>query len=200
MQQQPPRQFMSPQQWQQPPYPPQYQPPMPPPKKKIRKRLWLLVTAVFILAIVMGIASGGQSQQSAPATQKAIPTLQVSRQSQLQSIVQKSGAAYARDATVTYDTDFKYIHVSASFSVTSDNSLDIGRIKQDAFAIQRAIWQAHISGVDAVQVFFDSDDGTPLRLATCEVEHTTAVKLKWASLTSDQAWSSYDTTWLSPSL
>lgn len=43
---------------------------MPPPKKKSRKRLWLILAAVVVvLAVIIGIASQGQSQQSAPATQ-----------------------------------------------------------------------------------------------------------------------------------
>jgi hypothetical protein len=66
---------------QQPPMPPQqqYQPPQqfrPPkqplkkqPKLNLRKRLWLLVVAVFLIAIVMGLASRGQNQQPAPTTQ-----------------------------------------------------------------------------------------------------------------------------------
>ncbi len=196
-----------PQQYQQPPH---YQPPMPPPKKKSRKRLWFILAAiVLVLAVIIGVASQGQSQQPAPTTQAtqqpttqpaAKITPQVSIQSQLQSIVQKSGAAYVGGATVTYDASAKYAHVFENFPVTGDNNLDVSRIKQDAFAIQKAIWQAHVSGVDAVQVLFDSDDATHLRIATCELERTTAAKLKWASITSDQAWSDYDAAWLSPSL
>lgn len=206
------------QQWnpQQPPYPPQQyqQPPQyQPPKKNLWTRLWLLVVAVFVIAVIMGLASRGQNQQPAPATQATQqPTIQaptqppakitpqVSIQSQLQSIAQKSGAAYVGGASVTYDASAKYAHVFENFPVTGDNNLDVSRIKQDAFAIQKAIWQAHVSGVDAVQVLFNSDDATPLRIATCELERTTAAKLKWASITSDQAWSDYDAAWLSPSL
>jgi hypothetical protein len=72
------------QQWnpQQPPFPPQqyqhspqYQPPMPPPKKKSRKRLWLILAAVVIvLAVIIGVASQGQNQQSASTTQPTQPT------------------------------------------------------------------------------------------------------------------------------
>ncbi len=195
--------------------PPQYQPPMLPPKEKSRKRLWLILAAVvLVLAAISAVASKGQSQQPASTTQTTQqpttqaptqpptkPTPQASIQSQLQSIVQKSGAAYVGGATVTYDASAKYAHVFENFPVTGDNNLDVGRIKQDAFAIQKAIWQAHVSGVEAVQVLFDSDDvNNPLRLATCELESTTAVKLKWASITSDQAWSDYNDTWLSPNI
>jgi hypothetical protein len=204
-----------PQQYQQ---PPQYQPPMQPLKKKSRKRLWFIVAAVvLVLAVSSVVASQGQSQQPASTTQAtqqpttqpttqaptqppAKITPQASIQSQLQSIVQKSGAAYVGGATVSYDASAKYAHVFENFPVTGDHSLDVSRIKQDAFAIQKAIWQAHVSGVDAVQVLFNSDAATPLRIATCELEQTTAVKLKWANITSDQAWSDYDTSWLSPSL
>jgi hypothetical protein len=210
-QQQPP---FPPQQYQQ---PPQYQPPMPPPKKNLRKRLWLLVAAIFVIAVILGVASRGQNQQPTPTTQATQqpatqatqqPTAQtqarqtpvVSIQSQLQSAVQTSGAKYDGDATVSYDADAKYAHIFENFPVTGDNNLDVSRIKQDAFAIQRAIWQAHVSGVDAVQIIFNSDDATPLRIATCELERTTAAKLKWASITTDQAWSDYDAAWLSPSL
>lgn len=225
LQQQPP---ISPQQqWnpQEPPFPPQqyqqqpqFQPPMRPPKKKSRKRLWLILAAVvLVLVVVSAVASQGQSQQPAPTTQAtqqpttqpttqaptqppAKITPQTSIQSQLQSIVQKSGAAYVGGATVSYDASAKYAHVFESFPVTGDHSLDVSRIKQDAFAIQKAIWQAQVSGVDAIQVLFNSDDATPQRIATCELERTTAVKLQWANITSDQAWSDYDTSWLSPSL
>jgi len=222
--QQPPNpypQYPQQQQWnpqQQYQQPPQYQPPMQQPKKKSRKRLWLILAAVvLVLVVVSAVASQGQSQQPAPTTQAtqqpttqpttqaptqppAKITPQASIQSQLQSIVQKSGAAYVGGATVSYDASAKYAHVFESFPVTGEHSLDVSRIKQDAFAIQKAIWQAHVSDVDAVQVLFNSDAATPLRIATCELEQTTAVKLKWANITSDQAWSDYDTSWLSPSL
>jgi hypothetical protein len=203
------------QQWQQ---PPQYHPPLQPPKKKSRKRLWFIVAAVvLVLAVIIGVASQGQSQQPASTTQAtqqpttqpttqaptqppAKITPQTSIQSQLQSIVQKSDAAYVGGATVTYDASAKYAHVFENFPVTGDHNLDVSRIKQDAFTIQKAIWQAHVSGVDAVQVIFNRDDATPLRIATCELEGTTAAKLNWASISSDQAWSDYNDTWLSPSL
>ena len=80
------------QQWQQPPMPPQqppfpppqYQPPMLPPKKKSRKRLWIILAAVvLVLAVVIGIASQGQNQNPAPATQATQPT-QATQQPTLQ--------------------------------------------------------------------------------------------------------------------
>jgi hypothetical protein len=51
---------------------------MPPPKKKSRKRLWLILAAVvLVLAVIIGVASQGQSQQQHPATQATQqPTLQ----------------------------------------------------------------------------------------------------------------------------
>jgi hypothetical protein len=194
---------------------------MPPPKSKSRKRLWLILAAVVVvLIVIIGVASQGQNQQPTPTTQATQqpttqpttrptthastqtptkPTPQASIQSQLQSIVQKSGAAYVGDATVTYDASANYAHVFENFPVTGDNNLDVSRIKQDAFAIQKAIWQAHVSSVDSVQIIFN-DATSQQRLATCEVERTTATKLSWASMTSVQAWSSYDSAWLSPSL
>ncbi len=212
--------FMPPQQQYQPQ--PQYQPPMKPPKKSLRKGLWILVAAVFVLAIILGVALRVQNQQTTSTTQapQSTPTVQQptsalaskvstrspikqpsveSIKSQLQNIVQKSGAVYVGSAAVSYDTDFKYAHIVESLPVTGDQSLDIGRIKQDALSIQKAIWQAHVSGVDAVQINFNSDDATPHRLATCELERTTVAQLNWTRITSDQAWSDYDTTWLSMS-
>jgi hypothetical protein len=63
---------LPPQQYQQ---PPQYQPPMPPPKKKSRKRLWLiLAVVVIVLAVIIGVASQGQNQQSASTTKPTQPT------------------------------------------------------------------------------------------------------------------------------
>jgi biopolymer transport protein ExbD len=155
-----------------------------------------------------GIAKDNQSIATVAVTQTALAVKknqlltqipQASIQDQLLSIVQKSGAAYVGDATVNYDASAKYVHVFENFPVTGDTNTDVGRIKQDAFAIQKAIWQAHVSGVDAVQVIFN-DDTSQQRLATCELEGTTAAKLKWASIASDQAWSEYDSSWLSPNL
>jgi len=55
--------------------PPQLQPSMPLSKKKLRKRLWLILTAVIlVLAIIIGLTSCGQDQQSAPTTQLTQPT------------------------------------------------------------------------------------------------------------------------------
>jgi cytoskeletal protein RodZ len=49
---------------------------MPPPKKKSRTRLWLILAAVvLVLAVIIGLASKGQSQNPAPATQATQPTL-----------------------------------------------------------------------------------------------------------------------------
>jgi hypothetical protein len=134
-----------------------------------------------------------------PTTQPpAKITLQASIQSQVQSIVQKSGTSYVGGATVTYDASASYAHVFENIQITDNNNLDVSRIKHDAFAIQKAIWQAHVSGVDALQIIFNSDDAN--RIATCELKRTTAAKLNWASITGDQAWSDYDTTWLAKSL
>jgi hypothetical protein len=168
----------------------------------------LALTFVALLILALAACGSTTSQQTTaptltpttqPTVQKPTPTHQASIQDQLQNIVRKSGAAYVGDATVNYDAGAKYAHIFENFPSTGDNSLDVGRIKQDAFAIQKAIWQAHISSVDAVQVIFN-DATSQQRLATSEVERTTATKLNWASMTSDQAWSSYDTAWLSPSL
>lgn len=92
--QQPPNPYpqFQPQQWQQPPFPPQqyqqppqYQPPMPPqykpptkpPARRSRTWLWLLVAAVLVIAIILGVASRGQSQQPTPTTQATQqPTIQ----------------------------------------------------------------------------------------------------------------------------
>jgi hypothetical protein len=77
----PPQQQWNPQQLPFPPQQyqqlPQYQPPMPPPKKKSRTRLWLILAAVvLVLAVIIGVALNGQSQNPAPATQATQPTLQ----------------------------------------------------------------------------------------------------------------------------
>lgn len=213
----------SPEQYQQPPQyqtpmPPQYKPPTEPPARRSRTWLWLIVAAIFVIAIIIGLISRGQIQQPTPTVsvtqstqptqatqalqptaQKPTPTPQASIQIQLQSIVQKSGAAYVGDATVAYDASANYAHVFENFPVTGDNNLDVSRIKQDAFAIQKAIWQAHLSSVDSVQIIFN-DATSQQHLATCEVERTTAAKLSWASMTNDGAWSNYDSAWLSPSL
>ncbi|MGZ3644247.1 MAG: hypothetical protein ACXVCM_10380 [Ktedonobacteraceae bacterium] len=213
----PQQQYQQPPQYQT-PMPPEYKPPTKPPTRRSRTWLWLLVAAIFVIAIIMGLISRGQSQQPTPTVsvtqttqptqatqtlqptaQKPTPTPQASIQSQLQSIVQKSGAAYVGDATVTYDGSANYAHVFENFPVTGDNNLDVSRIKQDAFSIQKAIWQAHVSSVDSVQIIFN-DATSQQRLATCEVERTSAAKLSWANITSVQAWSDYDTAWLSPSL
>jgi hypothetical protein len=95
--QQPPNQEYPQQQWQQPPmslqqpYPPQQyqQPPQyQPPKKNLRKRLWLLVAAVFVIGVILGVASRGQNQQPTPTTQATqqpatqpttLPTVQPTR-------------------------------------------------------------------------------------------------------------------------
>ena len=46
------------------------------PKKNLRKLLWLLVSIVFVIAFIMGLASRGQNQQSATTTTQptAVPT------------------------------------------------------------------------------------------------------------------------------
>lgn len=64
---------------QQTPYPAEYQPLIPPsPKKKSHKRLWLILAAVvLVLAVMIGIASQSQNQQSASTSQATQnPTLQ----------------------------------------------------------------------------------------------------------------------------
>ena len=169
-----------------------------------------ILALAFVALLILALAAcGSDTAQQTPApalttttqttVQKPTPTHQASIADQLQNIVQKSGAAYVGNATVNYDAGVKYVHIFENFPSTGDNTLDIGRIKQDTFAIQKAIWLAHISGVDAAQVIFN-DATSQQRLATSEVERTTAAKLNWASMTSGQAWSSYDTAWLSPSL
>src|SRR5207249_9880673 len=141
-------------------------------------RFWLILAAVvLVLAVIIGVASQGQNQQPTPTTQATQqPTTQptakpttaptkptpVSIQSQVQQLAQNSGT-YTHADTVTYDTQFKEAYVTESFPLTGDNSLDVPRIKGDAFAIQKAVWQAHVKGVDAVMVMFNSDaDGTRL--------------------------------------
>src|SRR6266568_3342356 len=178
------------------------------PQSRFRIRSGILALAFAALLILAMVACGSDAAQQTtapaltpttqPIVQKPTPTHQASIADQLQNIVQKSGAAYAGDATVNYDAGAKYVHIFENFPSTGDNTLDIGRIKQDAFAIQKAVWLAHISSVDAAQVIFN-DATSQQRLATSEVERSTAAKLNWASMTSDQAWSSYDTAWLSPS-
>lgn len=50
--------------------PSQFQQSMPLSKKNLRKRLWLILTAVIlVLAVIIGLASCGQDQQSEPTTQ-----------------------------------------------------------------------------------------------------------------------------------
>jgi hypothetical protein len=181
---------------------------MPPRKKKAYTRLWLILPAVvFVSAIIIGLASKGQTQQSTPPTHAAQqPTTQpsakitspVSIQSKVQSIVQKSGTSYVGGAAVTYNATAKYAHVFENIQVTGNHNVDFSRIKHDAFAIQKAIWQAHLSGLDSLQIIFNSDGAN--RIATCELERTTAAKLNWDNISRDQAWSDYDSTWLSKSL
>ena len=100
--------------------------------------------------------------------------------------MQKSGATYAGDATVNYDAGATHVHILENFPSTGHNSLDIGRMKQDAFASQKAIWLAHINSVDAAQVISD-DPTSQQHLATVKIKHTTAAKLDWAHMTSDKA-------------
>jgi hypothetical protein len=156
---------------------------------------------------MIGLASKGQTQQSKPpahATQQPAtqPSARIKSptiiQSQVQSIVQKSGTSYVGGAAVTYDASAKYAHVFENIQVTGNNKVDFSRIKHDAFAIQKAIWQAHLSGLDSLQIIFNSDGAN--RIATCELERMTAAKLNWDSITRDQAWSNYNSTWLSKSL
>lgn len=60
------------QQWQQPPLQPQQYQPL---KQKSRKRLWLFMAAiVLVLAVMIGVASQGQSQKPTPAVQSTQPT------------------------------------------------------------------------------------------------------------------------------
>ena len=110
-------------------------------------------------------ATQAQATQAPTSKPTQAPTKPVSIQSQVQQLAQKSGT-YTHADTATYDTQFKEASITESFPLTGDTSLDVPRIKSDAYAIQKAIWQAHVHGVDAVMIMFNSDaDGT--RLATC---------------------------------
>ena len=143
-------------------------------------------------------AQATQAPTHAPTSKPTqAPTKPVSIQSQVQQLAQKSGT-YTHADTATYDTQFKEASITESFPLTGDTSLDVPRIKSDAYAIQKAIWQAHVHGVDAVMIMFNSDaDGT--RLATCLLDSRPAATLQWASISPDQAWTACNG-WLSPSL
>lgn len=166
----------------------------------------------FVLAlIIIALAACGESSTvtsvvtpTSQPTQAPTPTVkpaQISIQDQLQSIAENAtgDAGGATVSSVDYDASVNAAYVHESFILTGDNNMDIQDIKDIAYAVLKATWQAHIKGIDSITILFDSDsDGT--RIASCENEHTTAAKMQWGNLTSNQAWSDYDYSWLSQRL
>ncbi len=175
--QQPP---FPPQQYQQ---PPQYQPPMPPPKQKSRKRLWLILAAVvLLLAVIIGVASQGQNQQSTPTTQATQqPATQATKATQqpttqptqkptaipvthavLGGTVDSFEATFAHDAMYTTAGRARAYTFSVDgqqgtiIAMLDDNDSNVRFITLRPADPTAAIWDAK-TGQDAVRLFMPTD-------------------------------------------
>lgn len=109
-------------------------------------------------------------------------------------------AAFASDTGTL--TVAEYLDTNKQISSSSI----IFSIKQDCFAIQQALWQAHLKGVSSVEL----DITAPLQdkfgnvqkgqLASCLLTAQTASHFNWGNLTADMAWQDYDQASYLPSL
>lgn len=150
---------------------------MKPPKKNLRKRLWLLVVAVFVIAIILGIASGGQNQQPVSTTQ-APQSIQAARQPTSAPTKQApkptaipaphavlGGTEASFNATFGTDTNTAGLVRNYIFSVDGQQGTALSMLDDNDSYVRfitlkpvdsGTVWDASI-GQDAVRLFMPSD-------------------------------------------
>jgi hypothetical protein len=193
--QQPPNLFsQDPQQEYQQPL--QQQPRKQPPKKNLWKLLWLLVVPVFVIAIILGLASRGQNQQSA-TTQ---PTIQPTQKPIIPTRLQIDTLLISNEPDVTiasYNQQSATLVLQESFS--SIVPISQNEIKHNLQDIQVKVWQQdwYFSQV-TVNVLQAQHNGQNKKIGYGVITGKTASSINWTF--EHYLWDKYDQKYVDPSL
>jgi len=193
----------------QPPYP--YQPPPPPvpPKKGTSPALWVAIGVIVVLFLGLFSISLHTSSQNTLTTTNTSTTTQDTPQptdtpvpttttpSITDQVTQALGATLDPNDTV-YDTvNESNGAVAVDVYTITTVSLDDGGHAR-IFAVEKAIWQANISGISSVQatVYELDTDGTQIPMYKAIVSADRAQSIPWDSISPDAAWRlQYNETW-----
>ena len=168
------------------------------PKKNLRKLLWLLVSIVFVIAFIMGLASRGQNQQSATTTTQptAVPTPKpiVPTRSQIDALL----ISNEPDVTIaSYNQQSATLVLQESFTHTVP--ITQNETKQNLQDIQVKVWQQdwYFSQV-TVNILQAQDNGQNQKIGYGVITGKTASNINW-TLHID-LWDKYDQKYVDPSL
>jgi hypothetical protein len=161
---------------------------------------WFWV-GLLLLLVTTGLAACGDTTTSAAP----VPTTVGGR---IQLTVQNSGIN-GTDVSTNYDEQVKTVTVieTLSESYTLDTGTVVMGVKSECFRVQKALWTSSdasditsatltVSGT-LTDKYGNDHQGM---IGQCDLHSDTAQKFNWDSLSFDQAWGDYDSTYLLPSL
>jgi hypothetical protein len=185
--------------------------PIPPKKHKLLRNKWFwiaIVVFIVISGIVSTLTNGGNTSNNpaaapvststtVPAAAKPTvkPTQPPTLDQRIHALVYGAGTV-GHITEITRDSQFVTIKENAADNLT--NSLIVGGIKMDCFAIQKALWTHVGKQIPEVIINFsmpvqDQYGNQSIgEVASCDLQKSTAQRFNWNNLTHDDAWNDYD--------
>jgi hypothetical protein len=166
------------------------------PKTKLWNLLWLLVIPVFAIAVIMGLESKRQNQQSATTLPTAVPTQEpsVPTRSQIDTLL----ISYEPDVTIAYyNKQSGTLVLQESFSHTVP--ITQNETKQNLQDIQVKVWRQHwyFSQV-TVNILQAQANGLNKKIGYSVITWKTASNINWPF--EHDLWDKLDQKYLDPSL